>query len=267
MTTPQCRHPAGGVASPALIEKRPLERYVAPSKPSLVGLSRDALAEALGEARRAQARSVACVYSDLALARRRGVLDFDANDHVSRELRTQLAEHFTLARPEIVRINFRDGTRQWLLCSFRANSPIGRTRSNASIFRKPGAARFVFPARSAARSTAPSASRPGTAVRDLTPGEIAGQVVLARDRLDDWQRAAAPSGADPEKRLVSNVVMMGMGEPLYNFEAVRDALDVVADGELSISKRRRPFPRLASSPTSSAPVRESARCWRFRCTP
>ena len=66
-------------------------------------------------------------------------------------------------------------------------------------------------------------------VRNLTPGEIAGQVVLARDRLNDWQRAALPAGADPEKRLVSNVVMMGMGEPLYNFDAVRDALNVVAD--------------------------------------
>src|SRR5208282_3284751 len=76
-------------------------------------------------------------------------------------------------------------------------------------------------------------------VRNLTPGEIVGQVVLARDRLGDWQRAAVPAGAEPEKRLVSNIVVMGMGEPLYNFEAVRDGLNVVADGEgLSISKRR-----------------------------
>ena len=75
-------------------------------------------------------------------------------------------------------------------------------------------------------------------VRNLTPGEIVGQVVLARDRLADWQRAASPSG-EGEKRLVSNVVLMGMGEPLYNFEAVRDGLSVVADGDgLSISKRR-----------------------------
>jgi 23S rRNA (adenine2503-C2)-methyltransferase len=75
-------------------------------------------------------------------------------------------------------------------------------------------------------------------VRNLTPGEIVGQVVLARDRLGDWQRAAV-AGAEPEKRLISNVVMMGMGEPLYNFEAVRDGLNVVADGDgLSISKRR-----------------------------
>ncbi len=82
-------------------------------------------------------------------------------------------------------------------------------------------------------------------VRNLTAGEIASQVVLARDCLSDWttvseQNADPPTGEGGErKRLVSNVVMMGMGEPLYNFEAVRDGLNVVADGEgLSISKRR-----------------------------
>jgi 23S rRNA (adenine2503-C2)-methyltransferase len=84
-------------------------------------------------------------------------------------------------------------------------------------------------------------------VRNLTAAEIAAQVVVARDQLGDWliaQPPASVSGArgaarEPEKRLVSNVVMMGMGEPLYNFEAVRDGLNVVADGDgLSISKRR-----------------------------
>src|SRR5213078_357247 len=75
-------------------------------------------------------------------------------------------------------------------------------------------------------------------VRNLTPGEIVGQVMIARDRLGDWLATGA-AGAGERPRLVSNVVMMGMGEPLYNFEAVRDALAVVADGEgLSISKRR-----------------------------
>ena len=75
-------------------------------------------------------------------------------------------------------------------------------------------------------------------VRNLTAGEIAGQVVLARDRLNDWT-LANDGDAENRKRLVSNIVMMGMGEPLYNFEAVRDGLAVVADGDgLSISKRR-----------------------------
>jgi 23S rRNA (adenine2503-C2)-methyltransferase len=90
-------------------------------------------------------------------------------------------------------------------------------------------------------------------VRNLTAGEIVGQVMIARDRLGDWpdaERAKGPAPSLPSPasgggkgggrdRFVSNIVMMGMGEPLYNFEAVRDALLVVADGEgLSISKRR-----------------------------
>jgi 23S rRNA (adenine2503-C2)-methyltransferase len=71
-------------------------------------------------------------------------------------------------------------------------------------------------------------------VRNLTAGEIVGQVMLARDRLGDFQRQT-----EGGERLVSNIVMMGMGEPLYNFEAVRDALLIVADGEgIAISKRR-----------------------------
>jgi 23S rRNA (adenine2503-C2)-methyltransferase len=79
-------------------------------------------------------------------------------------------------------------------------------------------------------------------VRNLTPGEIVGQIMVARDRLGDWLGAARASGdglPTQGERFVSNIVMMGMGEPLYNFEAVRDALHVAADGEgIAISKRR-----------------------------
>jgi len=86
----------------------------------------------------------------------------------------------------------------------------------------------------------------GELVRNLTPGEIVGQVMMARDRLGDWPAPSLPTAADAgaeakgsEGRLVTNIVMMGMGEPLYNFEAVRDALLIVADGEgIGISKRR-----------------------------
>jgi 23S rRNA (adenine2503-C2)-methyltransferase len=69
-------------------------------------------------------------------------------------------------------------------------------------------------------------------VRNLTAGEIVGQVMLARDALGEWPSA-------PEGRLLTNIVMMGMGEPLYNFESVRDALKLVMDGDgLALSKRR-----------------------------
>jgi 23S rRNA (adenine2503-C2)-methyltransferase len=77
-------------------------------------------------------------------------------------------------------------------------------------------------------------------VRNLTAAEIAAQVVVARDQLGDWTSASESEPALSERRrLVSNVVLMGMGEPLYNFDAVRDGINVIADGEgLSISKRR-----------------------------
>ncbi|HYW61843.1 MAG TPA: 23S rRNA (adenine(2503)-C(2))-methyltransferase RlmN, partial [Bradyrhizobium sp.] len=72
-------------------------------------------------------------------------------------------------------------------------------------------------------------------MRNLTAGEIVGQVMVARDRLNDWADRETPGGT----RLVTNIVMMGMGEPLYNFDAVRDALLIVADGDgIGISRRR-----------------------------
>jgi 23S rRNA (adenine2503-C2)-methyltransferase len=79
-------------------------------------------------------------------------------------------------------------------------------------------------------------------VRNLTAGEIVGQIMVARDRLGDWlgaKRAKGPGLPTAGDRFVSNIVMMGMGEPLYNFEAVRDALAVAQDGDgLAISRRR-----------------------------
>ncbi len=75
-------------------------------------------------------------------------------------------------------------------------------------------------------------------VRNLTPGEIVGQVMLARDDLNEWPVKGA-SNADPAARLVSNIVLMGMGEPLYNFENVRDAMNIVMDGEgIALGRRR-----------------------------
>ena len=75
-------------------------------------------------------------------------------------------------------------------------------------------------------------------MRNLTAGEIVGQVLVARDRLSDWADRSTTSEGQ-SNRLITNIVMMGMGEPLYNFDAVRDALLIVADGDgIGISKRR-----------------------------
>ena len=240
MTVPLTATEPHDIATAAAIEKRPLERYVAPAKPSLVGLSRVALADALGIVgvpERQRRMRVQQIWHWLYV---RGVESFDAMTTLSKELRAELAEHYTLARPEIAAEQISvDGTRKWLL---RLPGEVADRPNDVECVYIPETDRGTLCVSSQVGCTLScSFCHTGTQrlVRNLTPGEIVGQIVLARDRLNDWQRAAAPAGTEPEKRLVSNVVMMGMGEPLYNFEAVRDALGVVADGDgLSISKRR-----------------------------
>jgi 23S rRNA (adenine2503-C2)-methyltransferase len=240
MTTSLAGADSDAATMGALIEKRPLERYVAPAKASLVGLSRVALAETLGGIgvpERQRRMRVQQIWHWLYV---RGVQDFDAMTTLSKEMRAQLDRHFTLARPEIVAEQISvDGTRKWLL---RLPGETPDRPHDVECVYIPETDRGTLCISSQVGCTLNcSFCHTGTQrlVRNLTPGEIVGQVVLARDRLADWQRAAAPAGTEPEKRVVSNVVMMGMGEPLYNFEAVRDALAVVADGDgLSLSKRR-----------------------------
>jgi 23S rRNA (adenine2503-C2)-methyltransferase len=227
----------------AAIEKRPLERFVAPDKPSLVGFSRAELAEALAAAgvpERQRRMRVQQIWHWLYL---RGGSDFDAMTTLSKDLRAQLAQRFTLERPEVAAEQVSvDGTRKWLI---RLPGEFAERPHEVECVYIPETDRGTLCISSQVGCTLNcSFCHTGTQrlVRNLTPGEIVGQVVLARDRLGDWSAAneSPPvSGAGERKRLVSNVVMMGMGEPLYNFEAVRDGLEVVADGEgLSISKRR-----------------------------
>jgi 23S rRNA (adenine2503-C2)-methyltransferase len=239
MTSSIAAAEAEGVSSARVIEKQPLERYVAPARPSLVGLPRTDLAAALGGigvAPPQQRMRVQQIWQWLYV---RGEPSFDAMTTLPKDLRAALAERFTLDRPEVAAEQVSvDGTRKWLL------------RLPGEIDGRPHEVECVY-IPEADRGTLCISSQVGCTlnclfchtgtqrlVRNLTASEIAGQVVVARDRLGDWQRTA-PATGEPEKRLISNVVMMGMGEPLYNFEAVRDGLIVVADGEgLSISKRR-----------------------------
>jgi 23S rRNA (adenine2503-C2)-methyltransferase len=225
-------------ATPApagFVEKAPLERYVAPSKPSLVGLSRAELAEALGRINVPPAQRKMRAQQIWHWLYVRGATDFEQMTNVSKELRARLPEHFTLARPEVVAEQISaDGTRKWLL-RLPGEHP-GENPHDVECVYIPETDRGTLCLSSQVGCTLTcSFCHTGTQrlVRNLTPGEIVGQVMVARDKLGDWQ--AALDGT----RLVSNIVMMGMGEPLYNFEAVRDALLVISDGEgLSISRRR-----------------------------
>src|SRR5271170_3717003 len=235
-------------AAISAIEKRPLERYLAPAQPSLVGLSRDALADALGTLgvpERQRRMRVQQIWHWLYV---RGSQNFDEMTTLSKDLRAALAQAFTLARPEVAAEQISvDGTRKWLI---RLPGEFGATPHEVECVYIPEADRGTLCLSSQVGCTLNCTfCHTGTQrlVRNLTAGEIAGQVVLARDRLNDWTPAGGKGqgqhkdkeGGEPEKRLVSNIVMMGMGEPLYNFEAVRDGINVIADGEgLSISKRR-----------------------------
>ncbi len=230
-------------ASAAFVEKTPLERYVAPQTPSLIGLSRIELAEALGAIGVPEAQRKMRVQQLWHWIYFRGLTSFDAMTSMSKDLRAALAQRFTLARPEVVAEQVSvDGTRKWLL---RLPGEIqGENPHDVECVYIPDSERGTLCVSSQVGCTLTCTfCHTGTQrlVRNLTAGEIVGQVMVARDRLGDWPGGTRPTdGVVPAgERCITNIVMMGMGEPLYNLDAVRDALLIVADGDgIGISKRR-----------------------------
>jgi 23S rRNA (adenine2503-C2)-methyltransferase len=226
----------------APIEKTPLERYVAPTKPSLVGLTRAELADALSSADVPEPQRKMRVQQLWHWIYFRGFTSFDAMTSVSKELRAALAERFTLERPEVVAEQVSvDGTRKWLM---RMPGETQNRPHEVECVYIPDTERGTLCVSSQVGCTLNcSFCHTGTQrlVRNLTAGEIVGQVMAARDLLGDWPGGVRPTdGVVPTgDRCITNIVMMGMGEPLYNFEAVRDALLIMSDGEgIGISKRR-----------------------------
>ncbi len=195
---------------------------------SLIGLDQAALeatlAESGVEARQARMRARQ-LYNWIHV---HGARDFAAMSNLAKDFRGFLAERFALERPEIVSEQISsDGTRKWLL---RTGPGI---EFETVFIPEPGRGTLCVSSQVGCTLNC-RFCHTGTQklVRNLSPGEIVGQVMVARDALDDW-----PSTA--EGRKLTNVVMMGMGEPLYNFENVKAALAVVADGDgLALSKRR-----------------------------
>ena len=211
-------------------------------KPSLIGLGREALTEALGAVgvpEKQRRMRVAQLWHWLYV---RGVTEFAEMVNISRELRGKLDAAYTIARPEVVEEQISvDGTRKWL---FRFPSKgAGRPVEIETVY-IPEEGRGTLCVSSQVGCTLTCTfCHTGTQrlVRNLTPDEIVGQIMLARDRLGDFPEAHTPAGAivPTEGRLVTNVVMMGMGEPLYNYDNVKQALAIATDGEgLSLSRRR-----------------------------
>jgi 23S rRNA (adenine2503-C2)-methyltransferase len=219
-----------------VLEKTALETYVPPAKPSLVGLSREELAERLGDIGVAEKQRKMRVQQLWHWMYVRGAQTFADMTNVSKDMRAELEKHFTVDRPEVVAEQIsNDGTRKWLLRL--PGDGVGRAHEVECVY-IPETDRGTLCVSSQVGCTLNcSFCHTGTQrlVRNLTAGEILGQVMVARDRLGDWIDRETPNG----NRLVTNVVMMGMGEPLYNFDAVRDALLIVSDNEgIGISRRR-----------------------------
>ena len=192
---------------------------------NLVGLSRDELKTTLVEAglEPFRARQVwQWIYWH-------GVTDFGRMTNIARKTRDRLAELFVVERPEIVtEQRSTDGTRKWLL-----RFPDGNEAETVNIPEEDRGS--VCVSSQVGCTLTCSFCHTGTQplVRNLAPAEIVGQFMVARDSYNEWPTPTETT------RMLSNIVMMGMGEPLYNFEAVRDALLIVADNEgIGISRRR-----------------------------
>ncbi|HEU5094592.1 MAG TPA: 23S rRNA (adenine(2503)-C(2))-methyltransferase RlmN, partial [Reyranella sp.] len=221
-------------------------RASAPARRSLVGLGKPKLREALAgiglderEARMRASQLWNWVYFH-------GVTDFERMTNIQKGVRQKLADAFLLDRPEIVSEQVSiDGTRKWL---FRFRDPQNPRLPPVEIETVyiPEEDRGTLCVSSQVGCTLTcSFCHTGTQrlVRNLSAGEILGQVLMARQRLGDFPGGARPAdgGLVPsgETRAVTNIVMMGMGEPLYNYDNVKQALLIASDeAGISLSKRR-----------------------------
>ena len=233
---------------PGLVDPVPAARDITPREDGridLIGLPRLRIRELFEEAGLDAKQSKLRAKQVFHWLYHRGVTDFEAMTDIAKTMRPGLAERFVIGRPEVVEAQHSiDGTRKWLL-----RTADGHDFETVFI---PDEARGTLCVSSQVGCTLNCTfCHTGTMklVRNLTPGEIVGQVMLARDALGEWPKGSMASDVEDEDdeaghytadgRLLTNIVMMGMGEPLYNFDHVRDALTLVMDGDgLALSKRR-----------------------------
>ena len=202
------------------------------AKTNIVGLTREALRAALIAAGTPEKQAKMRLGQLWQWVYHWGVRDFALMTNLAKDYRALLAEHFTIQIPEIVtRQISADGTRKYLVRIAGGHE--------VEVVYIPETDRGTLCISSQVGCTLTcSFCHTGTQklVRNLTAAEIVGQVMLARDDLDEWPVPGAPK---EEVRLISNIVLMGMGEPLYNFENVRDAMLITMDGEgIALGRRR-----------------------------
>lgn len=209
---------------------------------SLIGMNREEMTDALRDAGVSEKQLKMRVSQLWHWLYIRGISDFSGMKNLSKDFRQLLAEKFDIARPKIIEEQVsEDGTRKWLLQfpSMGAGKPV---EVETVYIPEEGRGTLCISSQVGCTLTC-TFCHTGTQklVRNLTAGEILAQLMIARDRLGDFPDAETPQGAivPSEGRKVSNIVMMGMGEPLYNFENVKKALLIAIDGDgLSLSRRR-----------------------------
>ncbi|MCA0846444.1 MAG: 23S rRNA (adenine(2503)-C(2))-methyltransferase RlmN [Salipiger thiooxidans] len=218
-------------------------------KLNIVGLTRDALRAALIEMGTPEKQAKMRVNQVWQWIYHWGVRDFSVMTNLAKDYRAKLEAHFEIALPEIVSKQVSaDGTRKYLV------RIAGGHEVETVYIPEEGRGTLCISSQVGCTLTC-SFCHTGTQklVRNLTAGEIVGQVMLARDDLDEWPAPGTGTGEDGP-RLLSNIVLMGMGEPLYNFDNVRDAMKIVMDGEgIALSRRRITL-------STSGVVPEIARC-------
>ncbi|MGA9254208.1 MAG: 23S rRNA (adenine(2503)-C(2))-methyltransferase RlmN [Roseobacter sp.] len=199
---------------------------------NLVGLTRPAMLDALIATGTPEKQAKMRVGQIWQWIYQWGVRDFDAMTNLSKAYRADLKEKFVIEIPEVVtRQVSDDGTRKYLV------RIAGGHEVEVVYIPEEGRGTLCVSSQVGCTLTC-SFCHTGTQklVRNLTAGEIIGQVMVARDDLGEWPKQGAPKD---ETRLLSNIVLMGMGEPLYNFENVRDAMKIAMDDQgIQLSRRR-----------------------------
>ena len=210
-----------------------LPRKASDGPVNLIGLTREQLAEALSEAGTAPKQVKMRVGQLWQWLYQKGVRDFDQMTNLSKDYRQMLSEQFVIELPEVVSRHLsEDGTRKYLV------QIAGGHEVEVVYIPEDGRGTLCVSSQVGCTLTC-SFCHTGTQklVRNLTAGEIVGQVMLARDDLGEWPKPDRSTQGDA--RLLSNIVLMGMGEPLYNFENVRDAMNITMDPEgICLSRRR-----------------------------
>ena len=223
---------ANPVSAPITQDVMTIPRKLPDGPLNLVGLTRDAMRDALIAQGTPEKQAKMRVGQIWQWIYQWGVRDFDAMTNLSKAYRADLAEKFVIEIPEVVSKQVSaDGTRKWLVRIAGGHE--------VEVVYIPEDSRGTLCISSQVGCTLTcSFCHTGTQklVRNITAGEIVGQVMMARDDLEEWPTPGAPKD---ETRLLSNIVLMGMGEPLYNFENVRDAMKIAMDAEgIQLSRRR-----------------------------